>query len=284
MLDNAYGDKDTPYAEQGREIMALIRKKASEDDIQPVITKIQEDAASLGVDDVLIPSTDAYVTAICFIGSKSLSHVLSCIERCKERLLAIGPQSSGARRHIISSVMAYWKEQPGIGVNIIDKLLNYTILTPMSVIEWVLVDHADGGKALVYSHVYEMVASTVFKVTNRVRQIVGARNQPGLPEPQVRMLDETLVKERAEQAELFKVIEDALLGVAQGSQDEMMENGDGGSDEEALLRGWGERWLRVFRRKFAVEEAFINEAVLSSSVVGGAEQEVVDGETDDEVL
>ena len=279
----AYGSIETPYAAQGREIMTLVRKKASEEDIQPVITQIQDEAASLGVDDALIPSTDAYVTAICFIGSKSLSHVLSCIERCKERLLAIGPQSSGARRQIITSVMEYWKEQPGIGANIIDKLLNYTILTPMSVVEWVLIDHTDGGNALIYSHIYEMVSTTVFKVTNRVRQIVGARNQVGLPEPQVKMLDETLEKERAEQAELFKVIEDALLGIAQGSQDEMMENGDGTTDEEALLRGWGERWLRVFRRKFAVEEAFINEAVLPSSSTAGAEQETTNG-ADGDVL
>lgn len=265
--------------------MALIRKKASEDEIQPLITQIQEEAASLGVEDVLIPSTDAYMTAICFIGSKSLSHVLSCIERCKERLLAVGGQSPGARRQIITSVMDYWKEQPGIGVNIIDKLLNYTILTPMSVVEWVLLDHADGGHVLIYSHIYEMVSTTVFKVTNRVRQIVGARNQAGLPEPQVKMLDETLEKERAEQAELFKVIEDALLGVARGSQDEMIENGDGGSAEEALLRGWGERWLRVFRRKFAVEEAFINEAVLPppSSSEPALEQEVMNG-ADGDVL
>ena len=267
---------------QGREILALIRKKASEDEIQPLITKLQEEAASLGVEDPLVPSTDAYVTAICFIGSKSLSHVLSCIERCKERLLAIGPQSSGARRQIISSVMDYWKEQPGIGVNIIDKLLNYTILTPMSVIEWALMDHADGGNVLIYSHVYEMVSTTVFKVTDRVRQIVDARNQAGLPAPQVKMLDETLEKERAEQAELFKVIEDALLGIAHGCQDEMMENGDGGSDEEALLRGWGQRWLRVFRRKFAVEEAFINEAVLPSPS-GEAELNPANG-TDGAVL
>lgn len=279
-----YQEIGTPYAAQGREIMTMIRKKASEDDIQPLISQIQDEAASLGVDDVLIPSTDVYMTTICFIGSKSLSHVLSCIERCKERLLAIGPQSSTARRQIISSVMDYWKEQPGIGVNIIDKLLNYTILTPMSVIEWVLIDHLDGGKILTLSHVYEMVSTTVFKVTNRVRQIVTARNQPGLPEPQVKMLDETLERERAEQGELFKVIEDALLGVAQGRQDEMMENGDGSSGDEALLRGWGERWLRVFRRKFAVEEAFINEAVLPvGSAEGEGEMEGTNG-VEDEVL
>ncbi|KAI9718955.1 MAG: hypothetical protein M1812_003840 [Candelaria pacifica] len=256
-----YSSEGTPFARDGKEIMTLVRKKAAEDDIQVVINRIHEEATDHGIADPLISSTDAYVTSICYIGSKSLSHVLSCIERCKERLLAIGPQSSAARKQIITSVMEYWKEQPGIGVNIIDKLLNYTVLTPMSVIEWVLVDHHGKGRILSYSHIYEMVSTTVFKVTNRVRQIVAARNQEGLPEAQVKMLDETLARERAEQGNMFKAIEEALLTFAQGSNDAMIEVGTGDGEEEALVRSWGERWLRVFRRKFAVEEAYVGDAL-----------------------
>lgn len=199
------------------------------------------------------------MTAICFIGSKSLSHVLSCIERCKDRLLALGPQSEAARRQIITSVMEYWAEKPGVGVNVVDKLLNYTILTPISVIGWALADNIGKGKILTHAHIYEMVASTVHKVTNRVRQIVIARNQPGLPAEQVAMLDETLEKERAQMEELFAAVEDALVGVASGIVDEMAESRNQDTDEEALLRGWGERWLRVFKRKMAVEEAWIGE-------------------------
>lgn len=255
---------ETPYAAQGREILTLIRKKAPESEIQPHLDTIQEQAASLGVADPLVPSTDAYVTSICHVGSKSLSHVLSCIERCKDRLLAVGPQSGAARRQIISSVMEHWRDQPGVGVNIIDKLLNYTVLTPRSVVEWVLGDRLDGGRALVLAHMYEMVSTTVYKVTNRVRQIVLARNQPDLPADQVRMLDDTLDKERGDMADLFALIDDALTAVAAGAQDQMIERAeDAGdaADEVRLLQGWADRWLRVFRRKVAVEEAYVNEAV-----------------------
>jgi nuclear cap-binding protein subunit 1 len=243
--------------------MALLRKKASEEDVQAVLNLIQEKAVGMGVTDPLIPSTDAYVTSICAIGSKSLSHVLSCIERCKERLLAIGPQSEIARRQIITSVMDYWKDQPGIGVNIIDKLLNYTILTPMSVIEWALIYHNDQGRNLAQSHIYEMVFTTVFKVTNRVRQIVAARDQEGLPEDQVNMLNETLVRERGEQKVMFRVIEDSLISPVNGFSDEKMGNGNGENVEEKLLRKWPARWLKVFQRKLAVEEAVVGDAVKS---------------------
>ncbi|KAL8771346.1 MAG: hypothetical protein Q9209_003252 [Squamulea sp. 1 TL-2023] len=264
---------ETPYARQAREVLRLLRAKAPDSDIQPHLSSIELEASELGVTEPLIPSTDAYMTAICFIGSKSLSHVLSCIERCKERLLALGPRSEAARRQIITSVMEYWAEKPGVGVNVVDKLLNYTILTPLSVVNWALTDNIGKGKILTYAHIYEMVASTMHKVTNRVRQIVIARNQAELPAEQKAILDETLEKERARMKELFVTVEDSLTGVASGVVDEMAESKDQDEEGEALLRGWGERWLRVFRRKMAVEEAWIGETLAKQA----AEGDVMDG-------
>ncbi len=250
---------EIPYSESAKEILRCLRTKAPDADLQAPISTIEETAASLGVTEPLIPSTDAFVTAICYLGSKSLSHVLSQIERCKDRLLSIGHKSEAARRQIITSVMDYWHEKPGVGVNVVDKLLNYTILTPVSVVMWALGDQLGKGEGLALSHVFEMVSSTVTKVTNRVRQIVIARNQPALPTDQVAILDETLTKEREGMGNLFAVIEDALVGVASGSVDEMAESAYQDEKLEATLRGWGARWLRVFRRRMAVEETWIQE-------------------------
>ncbi|GME29021.1 Cap binding protein [Neofusicoccum parvum] len=267
--DFKYESDQTPYAPQGRELLSLLKKKASEDEIQKVINSIHEQAAEHDVADVLTPSTDAYVTCICYIGSKSLSHVLSCIERCKERLLAIGPASETARKQIITSVTEYWKDQPGIAVNIVDKLLNYTILSPMCVVQWALSDRLGAGGALSESWIFEMVAGTVGKVTNRVRQIVAARLQKGLPEEQVQLLDDTLTKERDAMRQLFQVIDDVTSGVAQGAADGFIEaDGSEGMDEEKgkLIKAWGERWSRVFRRKAAVEEAIVGESIVEVKV------------------
>ena len=243
--------------------MTLLRKKAPKEEvdaeIELVLNAIQEKAATAGIADPLLPSTDAFVTSICYIGSKSLSHVLSRIEYCKDRLLALGPSSPAARRQIITSVMEYWKDQPGVGVNIIDKLLNYTILTPMSVIEWVLVEHKDNGAILAQSHIYEMVSTTVFKVTNRIRQIVATRDQPGLQPEQVKMLQDTLDRERADQTNMFGVIEEALLAFATGSNEEVTDAEDGTEKDKGMVRSWAQRWLTVFRRKLAVEEAVVGE-------------------------
>lgn len=235
----------------------MLRKKEPEDKIQEVIDKIHAQAIDLSLPDPLISSTDAYVTSICYIGSKSLSHLLSCIERCKDRLLAIGPTSPAARRQIITSVMEYWKDQPGIGVNIVDKLLNYTILSPGSVIEWAL--SRDGAK-LGQAFVYEMVNATVGKVTTRVRQVTNSKNAQGLDEEQRALLVDTVERERKGMKDLFALMEDSLTGWASGTKDQTMEGGLGDSAEEAMIRQWGARWLRVFRRKSAVEEAWFLEA------------------------
>lgn len=237
---------------------------------------IQGQAAEHDVSDLLVPSTDAYVTAVCYIGSKSLSHVLSCIERCKERLLNIGPQSEAARRQIVKSVVEYWKDQPGTAVNIVDKLLNYTIVTPESVVLWALGPETLGnGSVLGEGWRYEMVSVTVGKVTNRVRQIVAARVSAvhaALPEDQIKMLDDTLVKERAAMRQLFASIADAVQGVANGSADGFIE-ADGFSAEEALLvKQWGKRWARVFGRKLAVEEAFVGESAVVAQLISAAAQ------------
>lgn len=237
--------------------MGLIRKKAPEDEIQPIIEQIHTQATDMSLPDPIAISTDAYMTSICYIGSKSLSHVLSCIERCKDRLLSLGTAHPAGRKQIIDSVMAYWKDQPGIGVNIVDKLLNYTILSPGTVIDWAL---ARDGSRLSEAFVFEMVAATVGKVTGRVRQVVQARTAKGLLDEQKILLEQAVEAERKAMKELFQVMEDALVGWATGSKDEQVESGDM-SSEDAMVRQWGQRWLRVFRRKFAVEEAWYLEAI-----------------------
>ncbi|KAE9970027.1 hypothetical protein BLS_005109 [Venturia inaequalis] len=276
--DYKYNSDQTPYSAQGREILALLKKKAPETEIQPLIDAINEQAAEHGITDPLVASTDAYMTAVCFIGSKSLSHVLSCIERCKERLLNIGPQSEGARRQIVKSVVEYWKDQPGTAVNIVDKLLNYTIVTPESVILWALGSESLGnGSALAEGWRYEMISVTIGKVTNRVRQIVQARVQAvagGLPDDQIKMLEDTLEKERHAMRQLFANIEDSVGGIAQGASDSFIEAEGSigfGEKEAKLVKIWGERWGRVFRRKLAVEEAVVGETAVEAQLVGARE-------------
>lgn len=261
--DFKFADEATPFSAQGKELAQLIRRKAPDEDFVPIIEAIEEAAAQSGITTPQLSSTDALVTAICWVGSKSLSHVLACIERCHDRLITIANTSASDMRQIITSVMDYWKDQPGVGVNIVDKLLNYKILTPTSVIEWALVDKVERGTALATYWIYEMISSTTTKVANRVRAIVRASRQPGLLADQAEVLRQSLEKEMGDMKALFAVIEDALVPIRDGNQDQMMESSDQEREaEEAMVKIWGAKYLRVFQRKLVVEESWVREELL----------------------
>ncbi|KAL0943899.1 uncharacterized protein CTRU02_201786 [Colletotrichum truncatum] len=260
--DFKFNDESTPFSAEGREIAALLRRKAADEEFQPIIERIHSLAIERGLDP-LVTSTDVFVTAVCWVGSKSLSHVLACIERTKDRLLDVGAASEAAKAQIITAVMSYWAAQPGVAISIVEKLLNYSILLPLSVIEWALVgsSHVNGqssGDSLAQSHVFELVFGTVAKVTGRIRQLLTEADAD----------EESKEREIKAMRDLFKAMEDALVSWATGSKDEMMEEIDGAGQRDALLRRWGERWLRVFRRRAAIEEAFIVETAKNQTVAG----------------
>jgi len=225
-----------------------------------------------------VTSTDVFTTAVLWVGSKSLSHVLACIERTKDRLLDAGAVSETARAQIISAVMAYWSAHPGVALSIVEKLLNYSILSPAAVIQWAFQSHAGArrGVALAEAHLFELVFNTVVKVTGRVRQVVAAPPPaaPALKEDgDVAMegsevaaaaaaaaADEARSAEIQAMRDLFRLIDDSLVAWAAGSKDELLEGQtDDTADQDAMVRRWGERWLRAFRRRAAIEEAFLVE-------------------------
>lgn len=192
------------------------------------------------------------MTAVCWVGSKSLSHVLACIDRTKGRLLDVGAASEAARIQIITAVTSYWHAHPGVALSIIEKLLNYSILTPFSVADWALASEtpsggAHGGDSLGQPYVFELVSNTVAKVTGRLHQVVSSSETS----------EEDREKEIKGMRDLFRAINDSLASWAGGNKDELMEEGDGSSEREALLRRWGQRWLRAFQRAAAIEEAFV---------------------------
>ncbi|KAF4120528.1 nuclear cap-binding protein subunit 1 [Geosmithia morbida] len=253
-------EQDVPpfkYADDGKEIATLLRRKAPDEEFQPLIDAIQTQAMERGLDPV-VASTDVFTTAVCWVGSKSLSHVLACIDRTKNRLLEAGASSEAARVQIVSSVMSYWRAHPGVALSIVEKLLNYTILTPFNVIDWALVAGApsngtDGGDSLARPHVFEVVLNTVAKVTGRIRQIQTRLDaQPKAKAKADTDADanadaddvvgedpDSYAKETKNMRDMFRSMNDALASWATG---DWQDGKDG--ERDVLIRRWGQRWLR----------------------------------------
>jgi nuclear cap-binding protein subunit 1 len=250
-------------------LLHQLKKKAPAEEIQATIDAIHMKATEAGIDDVHVPSTDALATAICRLGAKSMSHLLSAIERGKEPLLAIADRSDAAKRQIVASVVEYWKDQPGVAVNIVDKLLNYQLLQPVNVIQWALGDHLGSGEPLSESWVFEMVSNTVTKVTNRNHQIVSARLVKTLSPEQITLIEEALGPARTSTRDIFKYIEDAVSGFAQGAAGKLIEkeaSGELALEDVKLISVWAKRWHTVFLRKGQVEERVISEDSVDTKI------------------
>lgn len=180
--------------------------------------------------------------------------------------------------------MNYWSAHPGVATAIVGKLLNYSILSPAAVIQWALVNDAGSnrGAALADAHLYEMVFNTVVKVTSRTREVAENPSSAALPAADNGDDDIAMTSDKIEAAskaaeikamrELFRLLDDALVAWASGTKDEMMEAADEqASARDALVKRWGERWLRVFRRRSAIEEAFLLEVEKRKSGAASAE-------------
>ena len=83
--------------------------------------------------------------------------------------------------------------------------------------------------------------------------------QTGLPKSQADILEQALVSEAKAMRELFTLLDDGLAGVAEGAQESMLEE-DVPEGELEILKVWGVKWRRAFRRKLAVEEVVVSEA------------------------
>lgn len=261
--DFKFDDESTPFASQGKEIAQLVRRKAANEEFTPILDSIEKAAAESGLPNPKIASTDALVTSICWVGSKSLSHMLACIERCKERLTDIATTSgdNGAEtKQIITSVIEYWRYQAGVGVTIVDKLLNYQVLSPSTVIEWALVDNVQRGTLLSKAWCYELVSGTVHKLAGRVREVVQTIRKPELDDTQRAELKKVLDHEMQAMKNLITMILDSVASVRDGNQDQMMETSDAlRMEDEDLIKAWGGKWARAFQRRLAVAESWVRE-------------------------
>lgn len=265
--DFKYQDADAPFSAEGTEIASLLRRKATDEEMQPTVEAIAKQAAERGLDP-LVACMDVFVTAVCWVGSKSLSHVLACIDRTKGRMLDSANASPAARAQIISSVMTYWSAHPGIALSITEKLLNYSILTPYSVVEWALVaaspaNASRDGASLAEPYIFELIFNTVTKVSARTRQVVSSIDTDA----------DARTAEVESSKKLFAAIDDALSPWAGSADDDAMTASGGSDDREALVRRWGQRWQRVFKRRTAIEATFVQEASVAAAAAAAAAAE-----------
>lgn len=121
------------------------------------------------------------IQALLHIGSRSFSHLLNAIERYLPLLRAISGSSSGddgerktigstiaeARMDILSATAAFWKSNTQMVGIVFDKLMQYQIVDPGDVVDWVF-ENRDKEGVLGEGLDWELLKAAVDKANGRV--------------------------------------------------------------------------------------------------------------------
>lgn len=163
-------------------LLSLLKSKQSPDEIHSALREIREhaDGPMSDYDSKETPGTrlarDALIQCLLQLGSKSFSHVLNVVERYLSVLQAIcgthASNGSDAKLHTVQVVAAFWKNNPQVSIPeniihtdlggrfthmffefiicqflgiILDKFLNYRVIDPAAIVDWVFADLSKTG-------------------------------------------------------------------------------------------------------------------------------------------
>lgn len=132
------------------------------DALQAITRKTSENGSSSGEHETIT----ILIQSILQIGHQSFSHALNIVERHLDLLQACCDSSPSTRRSTVAAVLQFWSGRPFIASTLLQKFLNYRIISPLSVLEEVL-QNGDISSSVTW----ELVTTTLAKAVTRVTQV-----------------------------------------------------------------------------------------------------------------
>ncbi|KAJ3123155.1 Nuclear cap-binding protein subunit 1 [Physocladia obscura] len=123
-------------------------------------------------DDAVV--RDIFVQNILFLGTKSFSHFLNIVERYVKILQQLNGQPD-YKLHTVKIISEFWKSSPQNLEIVLDKLMNYRVIDPPSIIAWIL-DIEILEVSYSRWHLWSILRNVVAKVNSKVAQL---RNKIG---------------------------------------------------------------------------------------------------------
>ncbi|KAJ3283233.1 Nuclear cap-binding protein subunit 1, partial [Blyttiomyces sp. JEL0837] len=112
---------------------------------------------------------DIFVQNVMFLGSKSFSHMLNVLERFVKILHEFN-LSEEDRLNTVSIVATYWRKNPQVLEITLDKLCNYRVIDPLSIITWALSDEVVDSIADRW-YLWTILRNALKKVNGKVEQL-----------------------------------------------------------------------------------------------------------------
>ncbi|KAK9449379.1 MIF4G like-domain-containing protein [Limtongia smithiae] len=131
---------DYKFSEQSRLILKQLREREPPEAIEKVLDEIRakckEEDSTTNPEDLVV---EIYVTAIVHLGSRSLSHVVTWIERGLPLLTKLLSEAH-AQRRALACIFEFWGRQDGVALQVAKKFVGKEVVSPQSLLEWILID------------------------------------------------------------------------------------------------------------------------------------------------
>ncbi|TIB97269.1 hypothetical protein E3Q18_02684 [Wallemia mellicola] len=179
-----YANEENPFNGIAMNMMDALKNRATSDQLTAQFDKIEDEIkvnASLPLNDVSAKKVSRDIISQCLlnVGSRSFSHFLNVIEKYME-ILKKFYQEKEDRIDLLRSVDRFWIKNSQMKKIIVDKLLQYRLLDPTDVINWLFKPNDetfpneidDRNPAIAWSDINfgELLKTTLNKVNSRVYQ------------------------------------------------------------------------------------------------------------------
>ncbi|KAG1462785.1 hypothetical protein G6F56_005438 [Rhizopus delemar] len=165
-----FNNTDDPLNAKSKVIIDSLRTKKSVEEVRDLLSKNKEDAATEGKTEIEQQSyvRELFIQSLLLVGSKSFSHILNVVERYLDVLRFLNSTPEG-RLHTVQILASFWKDNTQFMCILLDKLLNYRVIDPTSVISWIFEESQFGCAGR--SFIWEILKNTLGKVNSRVAQV-----------------------------------------------------------------------------------------------------------------
>lgn len=165
-----YENETHPLYQQSSQIIEALRlhKPLEELDIILQSEEIQNSETSA----VRLVMSCAYS-----LGSRSFSHALNVFEKHLNTLKHFSRKSLDSEIEVVDELFSFWKLQPFNAVMWLDKMLNYSIISITSIIEWLIKQDVTIWSR---SYTWSLVNTTFNKLAARLRRSVSNKEDSSL--------------------------------------------------------------------------------------------------------
>lgn len=171
-----YENASSDMHSEAVELLKLMRQKATAADLKSYLNGLPGSREE-GSESLSPPIIQLATETLLKLGDRSFSHFLNATERYLEILRYLTSDYS-SRRVVLEAVQSFWRRSGQMCLITVDKYLQYGVLEPLDVVDWVFADDTSSGDdsndGWTDGSKWEMLRMTLDKVVGRV---VGVRRR-----------------------------------------------------------------------------------------------------------